>query len=629
MDAGTKRSADLPGRGNASEFGASGRVECEDRSPSLVALTRRGRAELRKGRTAKLLGRSCHAPPRRGGPTFANELNDAFMNKLSLIATVLLLGCSSAETEGPPAESSYAASGGTPEERLTSASPVPPLPEEPRSYSENDVIVQPRPELQPEPRPVMPTPQAPVIAAPQPLPVVQEVPASDGKFDRPLRGDLSPEKLVEFLAGADRDMQTIVSGKSGIADPTEARETLLLIVRKKLEAARRLADMADATPKQRSEGARGELQSLSHLASLGDLKAAEELETLAKKSVSSDDERLASDSRLVLIGFAIEQLQNGKPDSPAAIVSQVEKLASGSAADDVPAMMVMGQAREILAKYGHEAEAKTIRDTIIDLFADSPDAAIAQMAAQVAGNVRFDTIDTLREQAIDGKPVTAAAWREAVETLVDESPDLQTVQYLAGAALEFEAMNLTSLVDATYDVMASRFDDPATSTGVEAELAMRAKEAREGVIGRVFDPALPSVDGSPLSLLDYRGKVVLMPFWASTFPQSLQIVGRLIELEKKYSQDVAIVGMNLDAAGPGVDKDLRDNDLGFPSYRAESSVNERTANPVAAQFGLVSMPFIVILDPDGRVAQIDFTGRNLETTVTELIESSLRKPAAN
>lgn len=549
------------------------------------------------------------------------------MNKFFLIALVLLLGCSSAETEGPPAESSYAASGGTPEERLANASSVPPLPEEPRSYSEQNVIAQP----QADPQLEMPTPQAPVIAAPDApsLPVVQQVPATDSDFDRPLRADLSPEKLVEFLAGADRDMQTIVSGQSGIADPNEAREALLLIVRKKLEASRRLIGLADASPKQRSEGARGELQSLSHLAALGDIKSADELEMLAKKNAASDDPRLASDSRLVLIGFAIEKLQNGREGAAADIVSQVERLASVSAADDVPAMMVMGQAREILAKYGHDAEAKTIRDTIIDLFADSPDAAIAQMAAQVAGNVRFDTIDKLREQAVTGTTIDPQAWAASVDRLIDESPDLQTVQYLAGAALEFEALDLNALVDATYDALARRFADTSTATGKEAELAMQAKEARESVIGRAFDPSLSSVDGTPLSLRDYRGKVVLMPFWASSFPESLQVVERLIDLEKRFPEKVAVVGMNLDAAGSDVDKILRQNDLGFPSFRAESQSDERTVNPIAADFGLVSMPFVAIIDPSGRVAAIDFTGRNLESEVNRLAEEPLPPADAN
>lgn len=476
------------------------------------------------------------------------------------------------------------------------------------------------------------------VPPPEGLPVetgtpVGELPGNESVGEQPERSlpaGLSPDQLVKFLAGADSDMQIIASGRSGIDDPEKARQTLMQIIKLKREAARQLASAPDASAAMVSEGARGELQALSHMAALGDLKSAEMLEELATRNLKSSDPKLASDSRLVLIGFAIEQLQNGRDGAAARIADLVGAMAESAAANDVPAMMVMGQARDMLARYGHDTEAKTVRDTIIDLFADSPDASIAAMAAQVAGNVRYDGIESLREKIAkgDGTPIsdlTIDQWREAAETLIDESADLQTVQYLAGAALEFEASDLDVLAKATYDVMTRRFDDPKTATGREVDLAVRARDAREKVIGRKFDPDLPAIDGAPLSMRDYRGKVVLMPFWASGFPESLQVVPILQDLVEANPNQVSIVGMNLDVAGTDLDEVAKDDAIGFPSYRADSSATDEVANPVAVQFGLVSMPFVAILDGEGRVRKLDFTGRQLASTVKELIEESKPK----
>jgi hypothetical protein len=430
-----------------------------------------------------------------------------------------------------------------------------------------------------------------------------------------LPDDLPPAKLIDVLDDTDKDIQLIVTARSGITDPREARKALIHFMKLKLEASRRLLKHPDADANAKSEGARGELQSLSHLAAIGDLKAAKELEKLAGANLESDDARLAADSRLVLMGFAIESLQNGTDDAAERIISYVDAIKKSEIKPDIPAMMVMGQARETLANYGHEDKARLVRDTIIELFANSPDPQIAQLAGQLAGNVRFDAIEKLRGQAIDGQPVSTSQWRDAVEILIDESADLQTVKYLAGAALEFESRGLNELVETTFDIATKRFDDEESATGREVQLAIRANQARADVIGRVFDPEPAEGDHSAIRLADYRGKVVLIPFWAVGFPESLQLIARLKSIHDADPKKTAIVGMNLDAADEQLDQFLEANELGFPSIRAASSATE-----VATRFGLVSFPFVAILDQQGHVAAINFTGYDLEKIVKELVQ---------
>ncbi len=538
-------------------------------------------------------------------------------------------GCSSSKNDETSAQSAYSASGADP----ATDGKLPPIPDTRPESASTDVpetavdapMVGDRTPIVADGAPVIADPDVgfPIKGAPpesvSPKSAFDD-PIRAGRLpERELRPGFSAEQLVEFLAGADRDMQSIVSGESGIENPEQAREVLIQIIKLKLEASRRLARDTKASPAMASEGARGELQSLSHLAALGDLNAAIELEKLAEQNLSSDDPRLVSDSRLVLIGFAIEQLQNGKPGAANKIVDYVDQLAATSSPDDVPAMMVMGEARDKLARYGHEVEAKRVRDQIIDVFADSKDAAIAQMAAQVAGNVLYDAIDALREKAVAGQPVSVDDWRQSAVTLVDESADLQTVQYLAGAALEFESIDRDDLVDATYEVLQASFSDLTSATGREVDLAVRAKQARTDTIGRTFDPDLPSIGDATVNIADYRGKVVLMPFWATTFPESLQILPQLRALVESHPDDVVILGMNLDVEGTDVAAFVQQNELGFPNYHAESSPTAQVTNPVAAKFGLVSMPFVAIVDRQGKIAELDFTGRKLADTVEKLI----------
>jgi len=435
-----------------------------------------------------------------------------------------------------------------------------------------------------------------------------------------LRPDLSAAELIDFLARTDQEMQQIYSGATGIRSNEEAVERMREVGKLKLEAARRLQTHAEATSEQTNEGARGELQALSHLAALGDLPSAEALEALASANLTSDDPSLVTDSQLVLIGFAIESLQHGNPTAPQRITELVNGLVNSPTQREVPTMMVMGQARQMLAQYGYDEQAGLVRQAIIDLFADAPDPQVAAMAAEIAGSARFDAIDGLLESALTGGDVPPTQWQAAAETLIDASSDLLAVEYLAGAALEFEASEHDDLAESTYEVLRQRLGDRDDAVGEEARIALEAREARRSVIGLTFDPDLSQLDGTPLSMADYRGQVVLMPFWASGFPQSLQIVPLLRQIRDAAPDDVAIVGMNLDLEGTPLQDFVRLNAIDFPSYQSVSSPTAKVVNQVAARFGMVSMPFVAVIDQQGRVVALDFKGQKLKSLVDRLVQ---------
>ena len=440
-----------------------------------------------------------------------------------------------------------------------------------------------------------------------------------------LRADLTPDELQVFLSGADKDMQMIASGRTAITDQQKALAEMKRIVKLKLEASRRLRDHADASDRAKQEAARGELQSLSHLAALGDVKAAVELETLAKSNLDSDDPNLVFDSRLVLIGFAIESLQNGKQDAPEQIVRLIKSL--GESAHDsnnensspgIAALMVMGQARQMLVQYNHAEEAAIIRQAILNRFADATDPQVAKMAAQLAGTSESDNIDVMLQKSIDGETIQVEDWVTAMQNLIRESPDLQTVQYLAGAALQFEGLEQPELAEVTYEQLADSFSDPIPATGKETQLAIEARKNRQDAIGKIFDPDLDTLAGPPIDLSDYRGKIILMPFWAMTFPESLQLVPALEEIAKQSSDKIAMIGMNLDPEDAPVLEFIKQHEMPFPSYRSETSSSAQIANEVAARFGMVSAPFIVVIDQQGKVASIAYTRSQVEKSIEQL-----------
>ncbi|MEM9586570.1 MAG: TlpA disulfide reductase family protein [Planctomycetota bacterium] len=474
-------------------------------------------------------------------------------------------------------------------------------------------------------------PRLPEVIGPGPgVPVLNDATAERQIKPIPqLKADLPADQLIAFLAEADEFMQAIVAGQTQYQTDEDAIVGFQQIIGAKLEASRRLIDMQAATDVQQTEGRRGELQSLSHLASLGDLKAAEALEELAEGYRDHSDPRLQSDSRLVLIGFAIESLRNGQADAAQQISSLVQGVRDASQlqslSSDVPTLMVMSDAREALLTYGHEDAAAQVRQIIIEIFGKSSDPMIADMAARLAGSVQYDGIDRLLDQALREKAVLSPdEWTQAMQTLIDEAPDLRTVQYLAGAAIELESRgdrvpDLLALANETYRVLEQRFaSDGSSAMGQEAAMAVESRRARTSILDQPFPFDLLTVDGKAQAMQAFRGRVVLMPFWSTDIPLSVKGVTLARDVVDSFPGQAAVMAMNLDLEDVPVANLMANANLDFDSLRATASDGSVTPMQVARQFGVVAYPFIAVIDPDGNVAAINISGLGLEETVKRL-----------
>ena len=123
----------------------------------------------------------------------------------------------------------------------------------------------------------------------------------------------------------------------------------------------------------------------------------------------------------------------------------------------------------------------------------------------------------------------------------------------------------------------------------------------------------------PPDFSQYRGRVVVVDFWASWCKPCRQSIPWLNELRHRYGADgLVIVGVNVDANRTDADRFQREIPIGF-------DVLYDTQGRLAEQFGLQGMPTTFVFDREGKLAHTLLGYREArradhETKILELLK---------
>jgi len=122
----------------------------------------------------------------------------------------------------------------------------------------------------------------------------------------------------------------------------------------------------------------------------------------------------------------------------------------------------------------------------------------------------------------------------------------------------------------------------------------RVKLIREG--DRAPEFSLLSLDGKAISLASYRGKVVMVHFWATWCPPCVEELPTLERLNRAYAgKDLEILAISVDEGGAGaVGQFMQKNRFALP-------VMLNPDQSVARQYGTIKFPETYLVDREGIV----------------------------
>lgn len=109
------------------------------------------------------------------------------------------------------------------------------------------------------------------------------------------------------------------------------------------------------------------------------------------------------------------------------------------------------------------------------------------------------------------------------------------------------------------------------------------------------DFTLQDLDGRPVKLSDYRGKAVLLNFWATFCGPCKVEMPWLVELQKQYGpQGLQIVGVALDDSGKDtIEKYAKEMGVNYTILQGQDAVGDA--------YGAVGLPATFYIDRNGRI----------------------------
>ncbi|HVX12089.1 MAG TPA: redoxin family protein [Pirellulales bacterium] len=250
-------------------------------------------------------------------------------------------------------------------------------------------------------------------------------------------------------------------------------------------------------------------------------------------------------------------------------------------------------------------------------------ASTAELDVQLVGMIQLATVRLYES----GKQDEASAFgRELTEKVAQsESPEVQMASAqlasrIVGQILETQgqAKEAAKFYREVSERLAKSEYEPVRQAAEQLEASARKAE----LVGQPMPISGKLVDGGNFDSAQYKGKVVLVDFWATWCGPCKAELPNVKEVYEKYhDRGFEVVGISLDEESDTLTKFIKEEHLPWPILFEGGEETSGWNHPLAKKYGVTAIPMAVLIDRQGKVVTLSARGERLATMVEELLGS--------
>lgn len=167
---------------------------------------------------------------------------------------------------------------------------------------------------------------------------------------------------------------------------------------------------------------------------------------------------------------------------------------------------------------------------------------------------------------------------------------------------------------------------PIAADAAAKQLCEERLAGLQGVARRLQLPGGPievegqTLAGKPIAWEKYRGKVVLIDFWATWCGLCVAEQPHVMELYQQYREKgFEVVGVSLDDDKAAVERFVQQNSIEWPTVLGPTEQASGWNHPMVVRYGIHALPQAILVDQEGKVVHLNARGKALEQKLAEML----------